>query len=199
MTQAFIALNKAVETLTDLVGDHEGAWRLMGQCGTSDPDLAYDGDQDREVEGNPVARRLMKRMCGECPVREKCLDHAMVNQEPAGIWGGMTTREREEHKSAWEKRHKTDLEALKRTYRLSRNSRAECYETRLVRARQAREAVLVAMRESDEDWSEHLEVLDLLLANPFTSCAVLAVRMGWGSRQRFERRFKESCELAGVL
>lgn len=34
------------------------------------------------------------RICGTCPVREKCLSYALVN-ETHGIWGGMREAERE--------------------------------------------------------------------------------------------------------
>nr|WP_234878949.1 WhiB family transcriptional regulator [Mycobacteroides salmoniphilum] len=35
-----------------------------------------------------------KRICNECPVRRPCAAHAMRTDEPHGVWGAMTTRER---------------------------------------------------------------------------------------------------------
>lgn len=32
--------------------------------------------------------------CRRCPVRQQCLDYAMVGGEKHGIWGGTTERER---------------------------------------------------------------------------------------------------------
>ena len=29
-----------------------------------------------------------KRICAECPVMAQCLEQAIVNQEPWGVWGG---------------------------------------------------------------------------------------------------------------
>lgn len=37
--------------------------------------------------------RKAKAICAECAVRDKCLAHALENQE-YGIWGGMTANER---------------------------------------------------------------------------------------------------------
>jgi WhiB family redox-sensing transcriptional regulator len=36
-----------------------------------------------------------KKLCGECPVRRECLWDAMQRDEPSGVWGGLTRRERE--------------------------------------------------------------------------------------------------------
>ena len=41
--------------------------------------------------GGRVARRICRT---ECPVREKCLDHALANDERLSVWGGMTPIER---------------------------------------------------------------------------------------------------------
>lgn len=38
--------------------------------------------------------RLGKQVCKKCPVTEECLRWALVTQQPDGLWGGMTTRER---------------------------------------------------------------------------------------------------------
>lgn len=36
-----------------------------------------------------------KRVCWtQCPVREECLEHAIVNRERHGVWGGLAPRER---------------------------------------------------------------------------------------------------------
>lgn len=37
---------------------------------------------------------LAKSICRSCPVRERCLDYALDNREPYGIWGALTERER---------------------------------------------------------------------------------------------------------
>lgn len=35
-----------------------------------------------------------KAVCAACPVRAACLAHALACDEPWGIWGGLTSRER---------------------------------------------------------------------------------------------------------
>nr|WP_234801008.1 WhiB family transcriptional regulator [Mycobacteroides chelonae] len=35
-----------------------------------------------------------KQICNECPVRRPCAAYAMRTDEPYGVWGAMTTRER---------------------------------------------------------------------------------------------------------
>ncbi|MFN2390310.1 MAG: WhiB family transcriptional regulator, partial [Actinomycetota bacterium] len=32
--------------------------------------------------------------CSSCPVRSECLEQALVGNEPYGIWGGTSARER---------------------------------------------------------------------------------------------------------
>lgn len=36
-----------------------------------------------------------KRTCCRCPVRVECLEYALTVKEPAGVWGGLDTRQRE--------------------------------------------------------------------------------------------------------
>lgn len=36
-----------------------------------------------------------KKVCSMCPVRPECLEAALRNEEPHGIWGGTSPRERE--------------------------------------------------------------------------------------------------------
>lgn len=40
-----------------------------------------------------ITVRKAKAICAGCSVRDKCLEHALANQE-YGIWGGMTANER---------------------------------------------------------------------------------------------------------
>lgn len=35
-----------------------------------------------------------KSVCDVCPVRAQCLDHALINKERYGMWGGLTPIER---------------------------------------------------------------------------------------------------------
>jgi len=53
-------------------------------CMESDPELFFDPDNYRQA----------KRLCNRCPVKTECLTMALVNDEPYGIWGGLSPRER---------------------------------------------------------------------------------------------------------
>ena len=44
-----------------------------------------------ELQGRKMAREL----CQGCPLRLQCLDYALEAREQFGIWGGLTTRERQ--------------------------------------------------------------------------------------------------------
>lgn len=54
-----------------------------------DPD-AYFPPTERISKQN----RMAKKVCLTCPVMAECLEYALVNNEPYGIWGGTTVKER---------------------------------------------------------------------------------------------------------
>ncbi|MFO7779763.1 MAG: WhiB family transcriptional regulator [Nitriliruptoraceae bacterium] len=62
------------------------AWMLEAKCLDADPEAFFPekGGSTREA----------KRICGTCPVRSDCLEHALANDERFGIWGGLSERER---------------------------------------------------------------------------------------------------------
>ncbi len=74
----------------DLPPDH---WRFEAACA---------GEDDRPffpMRGSST--KVARAFCWgdgenrpECPVRLQCLNHAIENKENAGIWGGMSVRER---------------------------------------------------------------------------------------------------------
>ena len=61
-------------------------WRQHAACKGIDPDVFYPHEDD-EAEA-------AKEVCGVCPVRQACLEHALVARERDGVWGGATERER---------------------------------------------------------------------------------------------------------
>lgn len=67
-------------------------WQLKGACKQSSvdffPSQTLLRDQLARVE------EAAKNLCACCAVRQRCLDYAMSSNEPYGIWGGMTSRER---------------------------------------------------------------------------------------------------------
>lgn len=59
------------------------AWFADAVC--DDTELMFD--HERQAEAAAV--------CRPCPVKRDCLVSALRRREPDGVWGGMTTRERE--------------------------------------------------------------------------------------------------------
>lgn len=68
-------------------------WRKRAACGPEsghDPNLWFPEDRGRGQELYEEPRAI----CAGCPVREECLAYAIETQEPYGMWGGLTPRER---------------------------------------------------------------------------------------------------------
>jgi WhiB family redox-sensing transcriptional regulator len=61
-------------------------WRQHAACRGLDPEIFYPGD-DEEAE-------RAKDVCGQCVVRDTCLEHALGSRERDGVWGGATEKER---------------------------------------------------------------------------------------------------------
>ena len=61
-------------------------WRQRAACRGVDPDVFYPAT-DEEAEA-------AKAICGQCSVRQACLEYALSNRERDGVWGGCTERER---------------------------------------------------------------------------------------------------------
>ncbi|OLF12381.1 transcription factor WhiB [Actinophytocola xinjiangensis] len=66
-------------------------WRHDAACRDEDPELFFPVS-----EMGPGARQTAeaKAVCARCPVRARCLDHAVDNGLDFGIFGGATERER---------------------------------------------------------------------------------------------------------
>lgn len=66
------------------------AWMEFGLCTQTDPDAFFP-----EKGSSPHAA---KRICGDCPVRIRCLRYALDHNEQYGVWGGLTGHERRQLK-----------------------------------------------------------------------------------------------------
>ena len=64
----------------------ETEWMTDGNCAEKPPGLFFPSDG----VGVDVARRV----CADCPVRERCLEYALTNRIDHGVWGGTSERER---------------------------------------------------------------------------------------------------------
>lgn len=61
-------------------------WQSEAACRGVDSSIFYplsDAEEERA-----------KAICGQCAVREGCLEYALGKREREGVWGGATERER---------------------------------------------------------------------------------------------------------
>jgi WhiB family transcriptional regulator, redox-sensing transcriptional regulator len=83
---------KIVDLLSGLENE---SWRMRRNCTPDDTDLFLP------PPNMPAAERkenetAAKKLCGECVVREECLEEGLSRVNEVGIWGGMTEKERKQ-------------------------------------------------------------------------------------------------------
>jgi WhiB family redox-sensing transcriptional regulator len=71
-------------------------WQLRGLCRGKDSSLFFHPEGERGA-ARSSRESAAKEICLNCPVQNRCADHALKVREPYGVWGGMTEEEREEH------------------------------------------------------------------------------------------------------
>jgi WhiB family transcriptional regulator, redox-sensing transcriptional regulator len=79
------------------------AWQEEAAC-QDRPERFADADFYPENRRSPEAK-LAKQLCSVCPIRLRCLDWALDNNERFGIWGGVDPKER-----AWLKNPELEVE-----------------------------------------------------------------------------------------
>jgi WhiB family redox-sensing transcriptional regulator len=67
-------------------------WQMHARC-VNYPSEVFFPEDGRGPRLRSREERA-KRICLECPVRTKCLQHALTERETYGIWGATTPRER---------------------------------------------------------------------------------------------------------
>ncbi len=71
--------------------EHDQVWRQHAACRDMDTDLFFpNGETGDALEQAEAA----KAVCARCPVREECLEFALVTNQQYGIFGGLTETER---------------------------------------------------------------------------------------------------------
>ena len=76
----------------------DSRWRDDAACRNTDPDLFFPvGTSSEALEETTAAMAL----CRRCPVREQCLEFAMVTNQQDGIWGAMSEEDRRRSRKAW--------------------------------------------------------------------------------------------------
>ncbi|OEV04750.1 WhiB family transcriptional regulator [Streptomyces oceani] len=73
--------------------DEASPWHSEAVCRRDEAGLFFAPSKE------PTAARLTreqaaKRVCAGCPVVGECREHALVQPEPYGVWGGLTAAER---------------------------------------------------------------------------------------------------------
>lgn len=59
----------------------------MSACFGENPELWFATHPRNQVKA--------KAICGRCPIRQQCLEHALKHRIKDGIWGGLTRAERD--------------------------------------------------------------------------------------------------------
>lgn len=72
--------------LLEMMNGQDLAWQDLANCRGADPDLFFPE--------RGASTRTAKGICGECSVKNECLEFAIVSSEKFGIWGGLSERER---------------------------------------------------------------------------------------------------------
>lgn len=68
-------------------------WQNVGLCIDQDPETFF---MDDNLRGRAKKEKELnaKKLCNRCPVKDRCLEHALRTPEVYGIWGGLTEIER---------------------------------------------------------------------------------------------------------
>ena len=61
-------------------------WMELGLCRQTDPEIFFPEKGGSSADA--------KRVCLGCDVRAECLAYALAHNEPFGIWGALSARER---------------------------------------------------------------------------------------------------------
>lgn len=62
------------------------SWQTHAACQGLAAEIFYPTSEEESNEA--------KLVCGECPVQQPCLEHALLVREKDGVWGGATEKER---------------------------------------------------------------------------------------------------------
>ncbi len=75
--------------------DQDIDWQELAACKDQAVDMFF-----HEARGNHAhVYDAAKELCRTCPVRQRCLDWACVNDIWHGVWGGLTVPERRQYLS----------------------------------------------------------------------------------------------------
>jgi WhiB family redox-sensing transcriptional regulator len=90
----------------------EYAWRYKARCAGEDTDIFYpprDKDQYRVIAAQAKTFCFGVNGKNHCPVRAECLWDAIDRDEPHGIWGGYSHRERNALVRKWQRKYRSTM------------------------------------------------------------------------------------------
>jgi WhiB family redox-sensing transcriptional regulator len=79
--------------MSSMAGGLEG-WRQMAACKGAQASLFFPPCQFERKRERLVREQAAKSICARCPVRDQCLEFALMAREPYGVWGGLNELER---------------------------------------------------------------------------------------------------------
>lgn len=178
-------------------------WRTQSMCDPDASDRAFDTaddlvedlglDLDDAVKIVEVATAEAKAVCVGCPVRARCRDAAMTNDEQFGVWGGMSVAEREAYRPSWLKIKRmqgiTPKPVQKDQDALHNNTGVNArFQVRQQRAQAAKDALMLkgtgyvldlrSKRYPSFGYGKLMQLIDMVLANPHQTADELAERIG---------------------
>ena len=75
------------------VSDPDNPWHADAACRRDEVGLFFA--PSKEPTASRLAReQAAKQVCAGCPVLVECREHALLQPEPYGVWGGLTAAER---------------------------------------------------------------------------------------------------------
>lgn len=72
----------------------EPSWRASAACHGVDAEHFFPPSHFERKPEKDQREGAARALCGRCPVRQQCLDYALLVEEPHGIWGGLNELER---------------------------------------------------------------------------------------------------------
>jgi WhiB family transcriptional regulator, redox-sensing transcriptional regulator len=69
-------------------------WQYEAACRGEDSELFFAPNYFERKEEKEAREAKAKAICVRCPVRTDCLEYALRNREPHGIWGALNEIER---------------------------------------------------------------------------------------------------------
>lgn len=171
-----------------------GEWQKEAPCSAFDPEFFFD-----HAERDPDVEQIAKDVCATCPVRQKCLDRAMLNDEQYGIWGGLNPAERTRHRAAWERNMggRGVVRAMRERNGILIHDPSidRRYSARLKAAQECRQRAIEAGSFHRRD--EYMAVLELIIAHPTEDSGRLAHRVGF-SKAWFNTMKREVYDRFGI-